>query len=359
MILLGQDIAEYGGVFKVTEGFVEEFGKARVRNTPIIESGALGAALGLALDGFVPMVEMQFGDFITCGFNQIVNNLAKTHYRWGARVPVVVRVPVGGGVGAGPFHSQNVESWFTSVAGLKVVAPATPFDAKGLLLAAFEDGNPVLFLEHKLLYRSAKGPVPEGFYTVPLGRARVARTGGRRHRRDLRRRASSGPSRRPSDWRPRAKEIEVVDLRTLAPWDPGTVLASVRKTGRALVLHEAPLTGGFGGELAATIGERGLRVAGRAGRPPGRARHAGPLQQGPGAVLHAEGAARRGPGRASGLLTLGASSPLHAGRGARGAPPLPLPHRPLQARGQALGQGRARGRPRDRRRRSGAWRGDG
>ena len=140
----------------MTEGLVEEFGKARVRNTPIIESGAIGAALGLALEGFVPMVEMQFGDFISCGFNQIVNNLAKTHYRWGAGVPVVIRVPVGGGTGAGPFHSQNVEAWFTQVAGLKVVAPATPADAKGLLLAAFEDGNPVLFLEHKLLYRSAR-----------------------------------------------------------------------------------------------------------------------------------------------------------------------------------------------------------
>src|SRR5437667_2876119 len=177
IVLLGQDIAEYGGVFKVTEGFAEEFGKRRVRNTPIIESGALGAALGLALDGFVPMVEMQFGDFITCGFNQAVNNLAKTHYRWGARVPVVIRAPVGGGVGAGPFHSQNIEAWFTHVAGLKVVAPATPFDAKGLLLAAFGDGNPVLYLEHKLLYRSQKGRVPLGGYTVPIGEARIAREG--------------------------------------------------------------------------------------------------------------------------------------------------------------------------------------
>ena len=162
VVLLGQDIAEYGGAFKVTEGFVEEFGRARVRNTPIIESGALGAALGLALEGLRPMVEMQFGDFITCGFNQIVNNLAKTHYRWGVGLPVVIRVPVGGGTGAGPFHSQNPEAWFTHVAGLKVVAPATPADAKGLLLSAFEDGNPVLYLEHKFLYRSAKGPVAEG-----------------------------------------------------------------------------------------------------------------------------------------------------------------------------------------------------
>jgi 2-oxoisovalerate dehydrogenase E1 component len=252
-VLLGQDIAEYGGVFKVTEGFVQEFGKARVRNTPIIESGALGAALGLALDGFRPMVEMQFGDFITCGFNQIVNHLAKTHYRWGAAVPVVVRVPVGGGTGAGPFHSQNVEAWFTHVAGLKVVAPATPYDAKGLLTAAFEDGNPVLYLEHKLLYRSARGRVPSGWYTLPLGRARVAREGTD---------ATIVTYSVGVSWALEAAErmaadgrsIEVIDLRTLLPWDRETVLRSVRKTGRALVLHEAPTTGGFGGELAAVIG---------------------------------------------------------------------------------------------------------
>ncbi len=180
-VLIGQDIAEYGGAFKVTKGFLAEFGKDRVRNTPILESGAVGAALGLALDGFVPMVEMQFADFVTCGFNQIVNNLAKTHWRWGARVPVVVRMPVGGGSGAGPFHSQNPEAWFTHVAGLKVVAPATPFDAKGLLLAAFRDGNPVLFLEHKLLYRSSRGPAPPGRTPCRSGRrASRGRAGTRR-----------------------------------------------------------------------------------------------------------------------------------------------------------------------------------
>jgi len=253
VILMGQDIAEYGGVFKVTEGFVAEFGKARVRNTPIIESGAVGAALGLALDGFRPMVEMQFGDFITCGFNQIVNNLAKTHYRWGAAVPVVVRVPVGGGTGAGPFHSQNVEAWFTHVAGLKVVAPATPYDAKGLLTAAFEDGNPVLYLEHKLLYRSSRGSVPSGWYTLALGQARVAREGtdativtysvGVSWALDAAARLAE-----------EGRRVEVIDLRTLLPWDRETVLRSVRKTGRALVLHEAPTTGGFGGEVAAVIG---------------------------------------------------------------------------------------------------------
>ena len=257
VILLGQDIAEYGGVFKATEGLAAEFGRERVRNTPIIESGAIGAALGLALDGFRPMVEMQFGDFISCGFNQIVNNLAKTHYRWAASVPVVVRAPVGGGVGAGPFHSQNVESWFTSVAGLKVVAPATPFDAKGLLLAAFEDGNPVLYLEHKGLYRSARGAVPEGSYGVPIGRARVARPG---------RDATVVTYGAGVAWALEAArtlgaedyEVEVIDLRTLLPWDRATVLGSVRRTARALVLHEAPLTGGFGGELAAAISREGF-----------------------------------------------------------------------------------------------------
>jgi len=200
----------------------------------------------------VPMVEMQFGDFISCGFNQIVNNLAKTYYRWGARVPVVIRTPVGGGMGAGPFHSQNVESWFTSVAGLKVVAPATPYDAKGLLVASFEDGNPVLFLEHKMLYRSAKGRVPAGYYSVPLGRARVARPGkdativtygvGVLWALDAAEKMAA-----------EGREIEVIDLRTLLPWDADTVIASVKRTGRALVLHEAPVTGGFGGEVAAEI----------------------------------------------------------------------------------------------------------
>jgi 2-oxoisovalerate dehydrogenase E1 component len=254
LVLMGQDIAEYGGVFKVTEGFVEEFGKKRIRNTPIIESGAVGAALGLALDGFPAMVEMQFGDFITCGFNQIVNNLAKTHYRWGAAVPVVIRAPVGGGAGAGPFHSQNVEAWFASVAGLKVVAPATPSDAKGLLLSAVEDGNPVLYLEHKFLYRSSREQVPAGAYRVPIGVARLARAG---------RDATVVTYGVGVPWALEAaarfaakgREIEIIDLRTLIPWDREMVLTSVRRTGRALVLHEAPVTGGFGGELAAVIGQ--------------------------------------------------------------------------------------------------------
>jgi 2-oxoisovalerate dehydrogenase E1 component len=252
-LLMGQDIAEYGGVFKVTAGFVDVFGRARVRNTPIVESAALGAAMGLALAGYRPMVEMQFADFITCGFNQIVNNLAKTHYRWGAPLPVVIRAPHGGGLGAGPYHSQSVEAWFTHVAGLKVVAPATPADAKGLLLAAFADPNPVLFLEHKLLYRTAKGPVPIDPYTVELGRARVARAGkdatvvtygvGVRWALDA-----------AKVFADEGVELEVIDLRTLIPWDVDAVIESVRRTSRVLVLHEAPQTGGFGGELAAVIG---------------------------------------------------------------------------------------------------------
>jgi 2-oxoisovalerate dehydrogenase E1 component len=254
VILMGQDIAEYGGVFKITDGFVEEFGKTRVRNTPIVESAAVGAALGLSLEGFRPMVEMQFGDFITCAFNQIVNNVAKTKYRWNQPVPMVIRAPIGGGTGAGPFHSQNVEAWFAHVAGVKVVEPATPFDAKGLLLAAFEDGNPVLYLEHKFLYRSSKGPVPDGYYTVPIGRARIARPGA-----DLTI-VSYGVG---VTWALDAadelarekKSVEVIDLRSLLPWDRELVFESVKKTNKALVLHEAPLTGGFGGELAAAIGE--------------------------------------------------------------------------------------------------------
>jgi 2-oxoisovalerate dehydrogenase E1 component len=252
-IFLGQDIAEYGGVFKATVGLVEAFGRSRIRNTPIIESGAIGTALGLALAGHRPMVEMQFADFIACGFNQIVNNLAKTHYRWGEAVPVVIRAPHGGGVGAGPFHSQSIEAWFTSVPGLKVVAPATPHDAKGLLLAAFADPNPVLFLEHKALYRQVRGPVADGYFTEALGQAHIARPG---------RDASIITYGVGVHWAMDAAEtfaeqgteVEVVDLRTLMPWDREQVMDSVRRTGRVLVLHEAGLTGGFGAELAATIG---------------------------------------------------------------------------------------------------------
>ena len=253
-VLLGQDVAEYGGVFKLTAGFMERFGKARVRNTPIIESGALGAALGLAVAGFKPIVEMQYADFITCGFNQIVNNLATTHYRWGQPVNVTVRAPFGGGIGAGPFHSQSPEAWFCHVPGLKVVVPGTPEDAKGLLRAAIDDPNPVLFFEHKALYRSLKGPVPEGDYAIPLGEAQVVREG-----RDLTVATwgvgVSWALEAAARWAERGARLEVLDLRTLVPYDRAAVLASVRKTGRLVVLHEAARTAGFGAEVAAEVAE--------------------------------------------------------------------------------------------------------
>jgi 2-oxoisovalerate dehydrogenase E1 component len=269
VLLLGQDIAEYGGVFKVTEGFVERFGKERVRNTPIIESGAVGAALGLALEGFKPVVEIQFADFITCGFNQIVNNLATTHYRWGAEVNVTVRAPYGGNVGAGPFHSQSPEAWFCHVPGLKVVIPATAEDAKGLLLAAIEDPNPVLFFEQKYLYRNVKGDVPVEPYTVELGKARVAREG--RHLTVVTWGIGVLWAMEEAEYQEtRGVSIEVIDLRTLVPWDRECVLRSLSKTSRLLVLHEAPRTGGFGAEIAAQVAEEAfgdldappLRVAG-------------------------------------------------------------------------------------------------
>ena len=254
VLLLGQDVAEYGGVFKVTEGFLEEFGPERVRNTPIIESGALGAALGLALGGYRPVVEMQYADFIAVGFNQIVNNLATTHYRWGAPVNVTIRAPFGGYSGAGPFHSQSMEAWFAHVPGLKVVVPATPADARGLLLAAIEDPNPVLFFEHKHLYRSLKGAVPEDASPIPLGAARVAVEG------DAMTIVTYGlgvvwAEEEAEFWRTRGVALEVVDLRTVAPWDRQTVIDSVRKTNRLLVLHEAPRNAGFGAEIAATVAE--------------------------------------------------------------------------------------------------------
>ena len=253
VLLMGQDVAEYGGVFKVTAGFLEAFGPERVRNTPIIESGALGCALGLALDGFRPVVEMQYADFITCGFNQIVNNLATTHYRWGAPVPVTIRAPFGGGIGAGPFHSQSPEAWFCHVPGLKVVVPGTPADAKGLLVSAIEDDNPVLVFEHKALYRSLRGAVPSGDHRVPLGKARVARRGS-----DLTVvtwGVGVGWALDLADSLEDAGDLEVVDLRTLVPWDRETVLESVRRTGRLLVLHEAGRTGGFGAEVAAEVAQ--------------------------------------------------------------------------------------------------------
>ncbi len=258
VILMGQDIAEYGGVFKVTAGLLEKFGRDRVRNTPIIESGAVGAAIGLALTGFKPVLEIQYADFITCGFNQIVNNLATTHYRWGSPLGVTIRAPFGGQIGAGPFHSQSIEAWFCHVPGLKVVIPSTPADAKGLLLSAIDDPNPVLFFEHKLLYRQKKGPVPDGSARVPLGQAAVVREGADATI------VSWGVG---VDWaleaaaqeEGRGFSVEVIDLRTLVPWDREAVLRSVRKTGRLLIIHEAVRTGGFGGEICAEITELAFR----------------------------------------------------------------------------------------------------
>lgn len=253
VVLLGQDIGRFEGAFRVTRGLWQRWPE-RVLDTPIAESGTLGIAAGAAMLGFRPVVEMQFADFVTCGFNQIVNVLAKLYYRWQVPCPVVVRLPSGGGVGAGPFHSQNPEAWFAHVAGLKVVCPATARDAKALLKAAIRDPNPVIFCEHKFLYRRVREEMPDGETIEPLGTARVVREG-----RDL---TLVGYG--ASTWTCIAAEeelarsgvrAEVVDLRTLVPFDEATVLASVRKTGRVLVVHEAQLTGGFGGEVAARIAD--------------------------------------------------------------------------------------------------------
>ena len=252
LILMGQDIAGYGGVFKVTDGLTAKFGTDRVRNTPLCESAILGIALGLSVKGMKSMVEMQFADFVTCGFNQIINNLAKIHYRWGQNAEVVVRMPTGAGVGAGPFHSQSNEAWFAHTPGLKVVYPSSPQDAKGLLLAAFEEKNPVMFFEHKALYRSVSGLVSEGYFTEEIGKAKIVREGD-----DV----SIITYGAGVHWAMKAADelsdhsIEIVDLRTLLPLDTNTVFSSVKKTGKALVLHEDTLTGGFGGEVAALIAE--------------------------------------------------------------------------------------------------------
>lgn len=252
LVLMGQDIAEYGGVFKITDGFVEKFGKPRVRNTPICESAIVGAGLGLSIKGMKAMVEMQFADFVTEGFNQIVNNLAKAHWRWGQHADVVVRMPTGAGTAAGPFHSQSNEAWFFHTPGLKIVYPSNPYDAKGLLCAALEDPNPYLYFEHKFLYRSIKDVIPDDYYTVEIGKANLVSEGT-----DL----SIITYGMGVHW---AKEIletmphvkaDVLDLRTLLPWDKAAVEQTVTKTNRVLILHEDTLTGGIGGEIAAWISE--------------------------------------------------------------------------------------------------------
>ena len=251
LVIMGQDIAEYGGVFKITQGFVEEFGKERVRNTPLCESAIIGAALGLSLKRFKSVVEMQFADFVTCGFNQIINNLAKLHYRWGQNVDVVIRMPCGGGVGAGPFHSQTNEAWFFHTPGLKVVYPSNPRDAKGLLLASIEDPNPVLFFEHKALYRSLSEEIPSDYYTIEMGKASTVKEG---------KLASIITYGKGVHWAKEVVEtlnldVEILDLRTLAPLDYEAIEKTIQKTNRVLLLHEDTLVGGIGAELSAYISE--------------------------------------------------------------------------------------------------------
>jgi 2-oxoisovalerate dehydrogenase E1 component len=252
LVLMGQDIADYGGVFKITEGFVEAFGKDRVRNTPLCESAILGAGFGLSINGHKAMVEMQFADFVSEGMTQIVNNLAKSHYRWGQNADVVVRMPTGAAVAAGPFHSQSNEAWFFKTPGLKIAYPAFPSDAKGLLITALEDPNPVMYFEHKALYRSISEDVPEGYYTIPFGKARLVKEGT-----DLTivtyglgvHWAIEALNENPDI------QADLIDLRTLAPLDIDAIYASVKKTGKVIVMHEDTLTGGIAGEIASLISE--------------------------------------------------------------------------------------------------------
>ena len=251
LILMGQDIGEYGGVFKITDGFKAQFGGDRVRNTPLCESAIIGAGLGLSIKGYKAMVEMQFADFVSVGFNQIVNNLAKIHYRWGQNADVVVRMPTGAGTAAGPFHSQSNEAWFFHTPGLKIVYPSNPHDAKGLLNAALEDPNPYLYFEHKLLYRSISGPVPDSYFTVEVGKAALAQKGTQ---------VSIITYGMGVHWAIKAVEelgisADILDLRTLLPWDQEAVAATVKKTGKVIFLHEDTLTGGIGAEICAWISE--------------------------------------------------------------------------------------------------------
>ncbi|HRE40585.1 MAG TPA: dehydrogenase E1 component subunit alpha/beta [Ignavibacteria bacterium] len=252
VILMGQDIAEYGGVFKITENFVNEFGKDRIRNTPLCESAIIGAGLGLAIKNYKAVVEMQFADFVTSGFNQIVNNLAKIHYRWGQNADVVIRMPTGAGVGAGPFHSQSSEAWFFHTPGLKIFYPSNCYDAKGMIAAAILDPNPVMFFEHKALYRSLKEEIPDDYYTVDTTKANIIKNGE-----DVTIVTYGLGVLWAKNFAEKNKEIncEIVDLRVLLPLDIETVYESVRKTGKVMVLHEDTLTGGIGAEIAALISE--------------------------------------------------------------------------------------------------------
>ena len=252
LIIMGQDIAEYGGAFKITEGFVQEFGKQRIRNTPLCESAIIGTALGLSMEGYKSVMEMQFADFVTVGFNQIVNNLAKIHYRWGQNADVVVRMPTGAGVSAGPFHSQSNEAWFTHVPGLNVVYPSNPHDAKGLLIAAINDPNPVMYFEHKVMYRSISGNVPEEYYEVPIGKAKLVEEGE-----DISIITYGMGVHWALQYAQKHTEIslDILDLRTLLPLDYDAIKASVKRTGKVLILHEDTLMGGLGGEISAWITE--------------------------------------------------------------------------------------------------------
>jgi 2-oxoisovalerate dehydrogenase E1 component beta subunit len=255
VFLMGEDIGQYGGAFKVTAGMLEHFGKNRVIDTPISEEAIVGAGIGAAVMGMRPVLEMQFMDFISCAFNQIVNYAAKMHFRWGQAVPLVIRGPSGGGVHGGPFHSQSPEAYFIHTPGLKVVQPSTAYDAKGLIKAAVRDNNPVIFFEHKFLYRRIKEEIPEGDYIVPLGQAKVVQEG--RHISVITYGAMvhvalEAAARLKSD----GLELEIVDLRTLYPFDETTVLNSVKKTSRVILLHEDIRTLGLGAELAATIAEK-------------------------------------------------------------------------------------------------------
>ena len=253
LIIMGQDISDYGGVFKVTEGFVDKFGRDRVRNTPLCESAIVGTALGLSVEGIKSVVEMQFADFVTCGFNQIVNNLAKIHYRWGQNADVVVRMPTGGGVSAGPFHSQSNEAWFFHTPGLRIVYPSCASDAKGLLNAAIEDPNPYLFFEHKALYRSHTEKVFDDYYTTEVGRARIVEKGD--HMTIITYGMGVHWAREASEKFPQTS-VEIIDLRTLQPWDKEAVKESVVKTNKVIVLHEDSITGGIGAEISAWISEK-------------------------------------------------------------------------------------------------------
>lgn len=252
LIVMGQDIGRYGGAFKVTERFIDEFGADRVRNTPLCESAIIGSGLGLSINGYKSVIEMQFADFVTMGFNQIINNLAKSHYRWGQNADVVIRMPTGAGTGAGPFHSQSNEAWFMKTPGLKVVYPAFPHDAKGLLLAAIDDPNPVIYFEHKYLYRSLHQEIPDSYYTTPIGKANVIREGS-----DLCIITYGLGVHWALDYLKNQPELSImlIDLRSILPWDKEAVEAAVKKTGRALILHEDTLVAGVGAEVAAHISE--------------------------------------------------------------------------------------------------------